>query len=1568
MSSWKPSVQSTAVVALLSLLFVVLAACGGTTDDNFDPIDVPDVDIPDADLPDVDDTDVNDEDPIEPVLCDDPIPAPPSGQRCTVTPGSSDYLLIRGTILAGDEIYEEGGVLIDDQSPNRVIECVGCDCAEEAAAVDATIIECAEGVISPGLINPHDHLTFAEGRPQLHGEDRFDHRHDWRRGLRGHDQVSTWPRTGGSREVVLYGELRMLFGGATSIAGSTGFVNASGLLRNLDNAMDTEGLQTIDVDYRTFPLGDGGNVVYLQSGCGYPNIDSESRLEEGIYLPHISEGIDLEAQNEMHCLFGNGTNNLIRENTSIIHGIAVDARDVARIADRGANLVWSPRTNIDLYGNTAPVTLYHRFGVPISLGTDWSTSGSMNMLRELQCADYLNRLHFNQTFTDQEIWKMATYNAAISMGAEHKLGLVYPGYVADITIFDGTGRYPYRAIIDAEIDDITLVMRGGEPLYGDAELIEALVGEDEVDQCEVIDMCDRDRRACIELDTGHTLAELTNGVHSASYPLFFCGEPEDEPTCVPSRPSEYSGIADATDRSGDGIPDSMDNCPDYFNPIRPMDGATQGDTNGNGIGDVCDPCPLSEDPNCTYIDFNDWSGDGIPNDEDVCPFHFNPNQTDSSGDGIGDACHPCPEHFLEPGSPCPGNIYDVKTGTIGAGEGIALNDVLVTAAEPGIGIFMQVHPDDDHYDGVEYSGLYAYLANSPGVSSENFPAPGDRIDATGYISDFFGQLQLVNVSELEILSSGNPLPAPYVVDAAEAATGGSLQQALEGALITVEDVLVTDTDVPPGPGDSAPTNEYIVDDSLHVNNFFYLTEPFPQVGDTIQSITGVIRWANGNNKLEPRFADDVILAPPALEFFDPEFVYLDVADGLQPALELHLDRAAEETMNVSLSYGDASALGGPDTVVFQPGQTSQTLEIEALEVRDQPISVIATHDESSATAYVRTFDADTERVLESVSAERVGYFAGEIFNLDVALNVPAGASGDTATLEILPDSSSIVYDTTIDFAPGQRVVNHTIELGTDLGVFAAFVDYGEQSMTYAFQVFESPQTYVETFSNFQTSGSSYVDGTFVGDAGFEWQYESAREGPVGTDAPEIDGTGMIFRYDTSRVYADEIPGGISSFSLDISPAFTNTNPRQVELFINGESRGTSQVIGTNSDDHGEVFEFVVDDLDVAGDFDLEVRSTTNNQITIDNLSWTSGYDVDPDDLDLETPELDHLTPTYTYIEPSPDLESTLTLHLSGPALQEMTIDLAYGDADVIEGPDGDQVAIAVGQSSVEIPLRGLQPSPDPIAVDATFEGQTVTAWVRVDDVARHITSFNTCQAVLVDAAATVSVELDEPAGADGFNLPVHISSPDLLAAPGPEVLAFAAGETTADLVLEFGSDTGTTDITVHTGSDEATLSFEIFDLEFPIVEDFDTLPSTGGSYAESGSYYGAHDIYWEFGGIIQLSATHSLTIGDTPSLLFGSDNPSFLRTGALPGGISSFSLDMRKAYSGDGERQLELLVNDSVVATSQAFGDFSGEDDTILQFEADDINIECVHSLEIRSVNTSNQLIIDNVTWNSYQP
>jgi large repetitive protein len=971
------------------------------------------------------------------VVCQTLAPLP-SG-TCAATAGDQGRLLV-GTVLTPDKIYRGGQVLVDDQGG---IVFVGCkaDCdgdpACKSAADSATTVTCPQGVISPGLINTHDHITYAQNSPYNNTGERYEHRHEWRKGQNGHKSI---PAPGGaSGDQISWGELRFLLGGATSTVGSGG---QTGILRNLDRANQQEGLGQKAVNFDTFPLGDSSGLPINPSNCAsdYPGAITPGDISgDDAYLPHVSEGVDPRAEFEFGCLSElNPPHNVLVDKSAYIHGIGLTAADYANMAGHGTALIWSPRSNVTLYGDTAVVTEAARMGVVIALGTDWMPSGSMNVLRELRCADSLNKVYYNKYFTDRQLWLMVTKSAAVATAVDDVIGTLEKGKVGDIAIFDGATHKDYRAIIDGEAKDVALVLRAGKPLYGEASVISAFPN---IGNCDDLDVCTSPKKVCLQAEIGKSYSTLKSSL-GGIYPDFFCGEPMNEPSCKPTRPvsvkgsTVYTGDPSADDSDGDGIANAMDNCPNVFNPIRPMDGGKQADADGDGVGDACDVCPRDADSTtCTMFDPDDSDGDGVKNGMDNCPTVANMDQADSDNDGKGDACDTCP--VANPGNQaCPGTIYQIKEGTIPVGGTVALTNQLVTGRNAR-GFFLQIKSGDADYDaakGANNSGIFVF-------DTTNTVKVGDRISiSSATVADFFGQIELTMPVIVPVSSLGEASPAPISVTPAEVATGGAKAKALEAVIVQVSNVSVTDIAPPLGGGDTAPSNEFVVSNSLRVDDFLYLITPFPVLGQNYASLTGIMNLRNDDYKLELRGAGDVIGGAPVLTGFGPPLSFTDVGQVASPTfptpLTVQLSNAPSSDTFVGITSSDPTSLtvvGGGVTVMA--GQSTATVLVDGVK-QAAAVTLTATLGANSMMADVRVIGATEQPVIASLTPPAPTVLVGSTTTFTVTLDIPAPAGGAVVSLALNPTTAGTIPATVtvpantlsamFDYVDGSQVMSATI--------------------------------------------------------------------------------------------------------------------------------------------------------------------------------------------------------------------------------------------------------------------------------------------------------------------------------------------------------------------------------------------------------------------------------------------------------------------------------------------------------------------------------------------------------------
>lgn len=795
--------------------------------------------------------------------CGNPPLTPPAEGTCSYKKGTGQGVLILGNVLAPDKVYENGQVLISGKS----IVCVGCDCSAEAAFANATQIECAKGVISPGLINLHDHLGWAEGTPSKY-DAVYDHRHEWRKGQNGKPKLTT-PANARATDGKLWGELRQLMAGSTSIMGSG---SASGLMRNIDSS-DNEGLTGKYGNAPTFPLGDSGGTTKTTT-CDYASLPKAATVTGySAYIPHVAEGINQAAHNEYSCLSGQGTGavDVTLPNSTFIHAVALTAKDGLEMAQSGTAICWSPRSNVSLYGMTADVVMLKRMGIRITLGTDWTYSGSINLLRELACANYLNEKLYANAFSAEDFWHMVTDHAAEASGYGTEIGSLKKGFVADIAIFDGSSHAYHEAVTRGTVKEVALVLRGGKALYGD----DAVVAGFGDAKCEAIDVCGAKRRVCVESELGVNLAALKKQISDARaaknmspvdpYDLFFCGgTPTNEPSCVPARPNKFTGTPSADDKDGDGVKDAQDNCPDVFNPPRPMNDNKQADSDGDNVGDECDPCPLEANvTNCkNTFDPNDRDGDTVPNATDNCPDVVNTDQKDTDNDKIGDACDPCPQQagtcaFLIK------ELRDVglnKQPSPGTTVKIAGVTVIGVRTKKSIGFYVREGKAD-------YEAIFVYTATAPKDSAGTLLKVGDVVTVEGAYAVFNNTDQLEKTTAITITGSGADV-TPVDVTSKDLEPGSTSAEMHESQLVRIKTATITGV-VTGAAGDAY----WATDDGnactgtnppcAQVGDFFYDGsvkdgKPAAAANDVFTSITGIINGYKDVHTLDVRDDADLV--------------------------------------------------------------------------------------------------------------------------------------------------------------------------------------------------------------------------------------------------------------------------------------------------------------------------------------------------------------------------------------------------------------------------------------------------------------------------------------------------------------------------------------------------------------------------------------------------------------------------------------------------------------------------------------------------------------------------------------
>lgn len=381
-------------------------------------------------------------------------------------------LAISGAVVTPDRIIAKGWVVIRD---GRILSI-----AEEAPGdAKSPRIE-TNGIIFPGFVDLHNHPMYNIFKRWSPGT-KFKNRYEWRDNA---DYISSVGKPGGDLQrkddqtfcdIDEFVELKALIGGTTSIAGISGRRGFSspvpncvaGLARNLDWA---SGFYSSGVGNEKIENILGVAPRDLKEVDVHRVSDELSEKKINLLLIHVAEGSpsDTESTVEFRALKGLG---FLGSQTAIIHGAALGSDDFRQMRMSGTALIWSPRSNMELYAATANVAEAYRQGVTIALAPDWSPTGSTNTLAELRYASQLSQEKLAGLFSDRDLFEMSTAIPARVAGIDDKVGSLKEGLYADLFVLAGDISQPYVALANAKPEDIQLVLVGGVPVYGSGKLM-----------------------------------------------------------------------------------------------------------------------------------------------------------------------------------------------------------------------------------------------------------------------------------------------------------------------------------------------------------------------------------------------------------------------------------------------------------------------------------------------------------------------------------------------------------------------------------------------------------------------------------------------------------------------------------------------------------------------------------------------------------------------------------------------------------------------------------------------------------------------------------------------------------------------------------------------------------------------------------------------------------------------------------------------------------------------------------------------------------------------------------------
>ncbi|TGL56659.1 hydrolase [Leptospira ognonensis] len=301
-------------------------------------------------------------------------------------------------------------------------------------------------IVYPGFINSHDHLL-ASYLPKIGGATKHN---SWL----AYDNLYKSSGVFAERQQIEI-ELLHYLGAYKNLLGAVTSVQDH-IPHNIHKPfLDSLPVKLIHNYYLSHSLGN----YSLGWGEG-PALEYKLAAQANLpFITHLGEGLDEDSINSLKKL---EKAEALGEFSVLIHCLPFGPREVEKIAKAGASVVWCPTSNLHIFGKTTNIKLFMDMGVNVCLGTDFSPSGSSNLLEELRFAKKLFFDLYEEEISDRTLLDWITVNPSKAFKIPN-IGSLKAGCSADFVVFEEDEKSSEISISNKSSGQIDLIVIDGSP-------------------------------------------------------------------------------------------------------------------------------------------------------------------------------------------------------------------------------------------------------------------------------------------------------------------------------------------------------------------------------------------------------------------------------------------------------------------------------------------------------------------------------------------------------------------------------------------------------------------------------------------------------------------------------------------------------------------------------------------------------------------------------------------------------------------------------------------------------------------------------------------------------------------------------------------------------------------------------------------------------------------------------------------------------------------------------------------------------------------------------------------------